>query len=212
MGIESEIVTSLTAKIASVQPFLDRYGLWALFVSCLVEGFGIPLPGETLLVACALMAGAGKLDISSVLLVAWVATQLGDILGFLMGRWGLKRLLRPKADQMERLRRVEALFQRWGLGLLMVGRFLDGIRQTSNLAAGLLEMPWWRFLVGTLVGTSLWVGTFGLGVYLLEGDFYALIRFLEPLKSYGLVIFTLLVLAMIFALTRRGTPGVKGRP
>ncbi len=212
MSIETELVSSLTAKIASVQPLLDRYGLWALFVSCLVEGFGIPLPGETLLIACALMAGAGHLDLASVLIVAWVATQLGDIIGFLIGRWGRKRLLRPRADQEERLRRAEALFARWGVGLLMVGRFLDGIRQTSNMAAGILEMPWWRFLFGTLVGTSLWVGTVGLGAYLLEEDFHALVAFLESIKPYGLVLSALLVLGLIFYVTRRGWPIGKEKP
>ncbi|MFZ1537721.1 MAG: DedA family protein [Chromatiaceae bacterium] len=212
MSIETEIVSSLTAKIASVQPLLDRYGLWALFVSCLVEGIGIPLPGETLLIACALMAGAGHLDLASVLIVAWVATQLGDILGFLIGRWGLKRLLRPRADQLERLRRAEALFACWGVGLLMVGRFLDGIRQTSNMAAGILEMPWRRFLFGTLVGTSLWVGTLGLGAYLLEEDFHALVALLESIKPYGLVLSALLVLGLIFYVTRRGLPIGKEKP
>jgi membrane protein DedA with SNARE-associated domain len=212
MSIETELVSSLTAKIASVQPLLDRYGLWALFVSCLVEGFGIPLPGETLLIACALMAGSGHFDLASVLIVAWVATQLGDIIGFLIGRWGLKRLLRPRADQVERLRRAETLFARWGVGLLMVGRFLDGVRQTSNLAAGILEMPWWRFLFGTLVGTSLWVGTVGLGAYLLEEDFHALVAFLESIKPYGLALSALLVLGLIVYVTRRGWPIGKEKP
>jgi membrane protein DedA with SNARE-associated domain len=206
MSIEAEIAASLTANIASVQPILDRYGLWALFVSCLVEGFGIPLPGETLLIACALSAASGNLDLVSVLTVAWVGTQLGDIIGFLIGWWGLKRLLRSGAVQDQKLRKAEALFSRWGMGLLVVGRFLDGIRQTSNMAAGVLEMPWWRFLLGTLVGTSLWVGTFGLGAYLLEEDFHAIVAFLEPLGPYGLAITAILLLGLIFYLIRRGRP------
>ena len=197
MSIEAEITSSLTSRIAELQPYLDRYGLWALFVSCLTEGFGIPLPGETLLIACALMAAAGQMDLASVLIVAWVGTQLGDIIGYLLGRRGLKRLLKPEAGRGQGLARAEALFARWGVGLLMIGRFLDGIRQTSNLAAGMLAMPWGRFLAGTLIGTSLWVGSFGLGAYLLEKDFHAITSFLSPLRPYSLVLAGLLVLGLV---------------
>jgi membrane protein DedA with SNARE-associated domain len=206
MSIETEIVSSLMAKIANLQPILDRYGLWALFVGCLVEGFGIPLPGQTLLIACALLAAAGKLDLASVLIVAWVATQLGDLIGYLIGRQGLKRLLKPGADQGQRLHQAETLFARWGIGLLMVARFLDGLRQTSNMAAGVLEMPWGRFLLGTLVGTSLWVGFFGVGAYLLEEDFHAIVAFLEPLRPYALALSTLLILGLFLYLIRRERP------
>jgi membrane protein YqaA with SNARE-associated domain len=138
MSLEAEIATTLTSGIASLQPILDRYGLWALFVACLVEGFGIPLPGQTLLIACALLAAAGKLDLTAVLLVAWTATQLGDIIGYLIGRYGLQGVLKRAANHRERLAKVEQAFARWGIGLLLVARFLDGLRQTSNIAAGAL--------------------------------------------------------------------------
>ena len=193
MSIEAEISSSLASRIAELQPYLDRYGLWALFVSCLTEGFGIPLPGETLLIACALMAASGQMDLASVLLVAWVGTQLGDIIGYLLGRRGLKRLLQPGTGQSQRLARVETQFARWGVGLLVIGRFLDGIRQTSNLAAGMLAMPWGRFLTGSLIGTSLWVFSFGL----LEKDFHAITSFLAPMRPYSLFLAALLILGLL---------------
>ncbi|WP_296805162.1 hypothetical protein [Thiocapsa sp.] len=62
MSLEAEIATTLTSGIASLQPILDRYGLWALFVACMADGFGIPLPGQTILIACALLAATGKMD------------------------------------------------------------------------------------------------------------------------------------------------------
>lgn len=117
----------------------------------LAEGFGIPLPGQTLLIACALLAATGKMDIVAVLIVAWTATQLGDIIGYLIGRYGLKGLLKRASKHRERLEKAKAAFARWGIGLLIVARFLDGLRQTSNIAAGALQMPWWRFLTGTIL-------------------------------------------------------------
>jgi membrane protein DedA with SNARE-associated domain len=203
MSLEADIAHVLTSGVASLQPILDRYGLWALFVACLAEGFGIPLPGQTLLIACALLAAAGKLDISAVILVAWIATQLGDVIGYLIGRYGLKGLLRRATSQRDRLAKAEAAFARWGIGLLMVARFLDGLRQTSNIAAGALEMPWWRFLLGTVIGTSLWVAAFGGGAYLLQHDFRHIMDVIEPLRPYGLTISTLLLVALILFITSR---------
>ena len=203
MSIEAEIATTLTSGIASLQPILDRYGLWALFVACLVEGFGIPLPGQTLLIACAFLAAEGKMDLVAVIVVAWTATQLGDIIGYLIGRYGLQGLLKRAANQRARLLKVEGAFARWGIGLLVVARFLDGLRQTSNMAAGALAMPWWRFLVGTILGTSLWVGTFGFGAYVLEHDFHRITDVLDPLGPYALTLTTLLIVGLILFIASR---------
>ncbi|MCG6897265.1 MAG: DedA family protein [Thiocapsa sp.] len=201
MGIETEVLTTVSSGIASLQPVLDRYGLWALFVACLVEGFGIPLPGQTLLIACALLAATGKLNLAAVLLVAWLATQLGDIIGYLLGRYGLQGLLKRALKHRDRLLKAEAAFARWGIGLLLVARFLDGLRQTSNMAAGALLMPWGRFLVGTIAGTTLWVGTFGFGAYTLERDFHRITDLLEPLGPYALT--STILLLLFFLLSRR---------
>ncbi|MBK5965253.1 hypothetical protein CCR95_14435 [Thiocystis minor] len=187
MTLETSLVSTLTSDIARLQPVLDHDGLWALFVACLVEGFGIPLPGQTLLIACALMAASGKLDIVTVLLVAWIATQLGDIIGYAIGRYGLQRTLTSGVKQGERLARLERLFDRWGMGLLLIARFLDGLRQTSNLAAGALRMSWWRFLTATIAGTSLWVGVFGLGAFYLDRDFHKIVDVIEPLRPFALI-------------------------
>ncbi len=207
MSLEAEIATTLTSGIASLQPILDRYGLWALFVACMAEGFGIPLPGQTLLIACALLAATGKMDIVVVLIVAWTATQLGDIIGYLIGRYGLKGLLKRASKHRERLDKAEAAFARWGIGLLIVARFLDGLRQTSNIAAGALQMPWWRFLTGTILGTSLWVGAFGFGAYTLKEDFQRITDVIEPLRPYVLAFSAVLILAFIWFLLRRKSAG-----
>lgn len=190
MSIEATIVATVGSDIAKLQPLLDHYGLPALFLACLVEGFGIPLPGQTLLIACALMAGSGRFALGDVLLVAWLATQLGDVIGYLIGRFALRRVLTGHVSHADRLARVERGFDRWGPSLLMLARFLDGIRQTSNLAAGVLCLPWWHFLTATLIGTSLWVGLLGAGPFYLERDFHQIAAALASLKPW-LILLTL---------------------
>ncbi len=203
MSLETAFVSTLTTEIARLEPLLDRYGLWALFVSCLVEGFGIPLPGQTMLIACALLAASGKLDLVSVLLVAWFATQLGDILGYVIGRYGVQRSLASTIKRPERLAKLERLFDRWGVGLLLIARFLDGVRQTSNLAAGILLMSWWRFLAASGAGTTLWVLSFGLGAFYLERDFNRIVAFLEPLRPFALGLTVALLAAFVIYLFGR---------
>lgn len=195
MSIETAVVSSLSTELTKLQPVIDHYGLLALFVACLVEGFGIPLPGQTLLIACGLLAASGKLDITSVLVVAWVSTQLGDVVGFAIGRYGLQRMLNRAVKQRDRLQTLDRLFDRWGIWLLVVARFLDGVRQTSNLAAGALAMSWAHFLIGTLAGTTLWVLAFGAGAYVLEHDFHAIVEWIRPLKPAAMVLTLLLAAA-----------------
>jgi membrane protein DedA with SNARE-associated domain len=64
---------------------LDRYGYAAVFVTVLVEGFGIPAPGQTLLTVAALMAAQGKLDIVTLIAIAWSATVIGNLFGYAIG-------------------------------------------------------------------------------------------------------------------------------
>ena len=71
-------------------------------------------------------------------------------------------------------------------------------------------MPWWRFLLGTLLGTSLWVGTFGLGAYLLKEDFHAIVTFLKPLGPPGLALTAILLIGLIVYLIRRRRPSRAG--
>jgi membrane protein DedA with SNARE-associated domain len=204
-GFEAEVVATVGAEVARLQPVLDRYGLWALAAAAMAEGFGIPLPGQTLLIACALLAANGGPDILWVVLVAWWATWIGDFIGYWFGRRGLSSWLARRPGG--RLTRVQTLFARWGVLLLVVARFLDGLRQTSNIAAGALEMPWQRFLAGTAVGTSLWVAVFGLGAYALETDRRALIAALHALRGWGWPVAAVLLTASALCLGWRRRRG-----
>ena len=61
---------------------LSQYGYWAVFGSILLEDFGLPLPGETLLIAGSVMASQGDMDIVPLLLLAWAGAVLGDNIGY----------------------------------------------------------------------------------------------------------------------------------
>ena len=153
------------------EPYLDRYGYLALFMSVFVEGFGIPAPGETLIIATGLLAAKGDVHIDLVLLIAWLAAVAGDNVGFAIGHFGGRRLaLRYGAKVgvgMNALERVERFFERYGSAVVATARFVEGLRQLNGIVAGTSGMSWWRFLFYNASGAALWVGCWGGGAYLL---------------------------------------------
>ena len=128
--------------VARVQPVVDRYGYPAVFLTILVEGVGIPAPGQTILIAAALSAAHGHLSIVWVMILACMGAGLGNSLGYLLGRWGGRALLARFKVRGDRLARLEGHFRRYGGGVVLVARFLDGLRQLNGLVAGMLAMPW----------------------------------------------------------------------
>nr|MDA8291095.1 DedA family protein [Actinomycetota bacterium] len=153
----------LPGFLNSLAPALDHYGYWAVAGFVFLEDFGVPLPGETTLVAAAVYAGAGKLNPVAVGVVAVVAASLGDNVGFAIGhfagraavaRWG-----RYVALTEERLARAERFFDRQGGKVIVVARFVEGLRQANGIIAGASEMSWVRFLPYNVVGAMLWVAT-----------------------------------------------------
>lgn len=186
-------------EIAAVEPWLDRYGYGAVFAAVGVEGFGIPAPGETLLIAGAVTAATQTdFHIGPLLLTAFLAGVLGSSLGYLIGRRGGRALLHRFRVDERHLQRVEQGFNHYGGGLIVVGRFFDGLRQLNGIAAGILEMPWWTFTTYNILGAVLWVGCWGLGIYYLDEHLRAILGFIRQLNSWVVAI-TLIGIASLLA-------------
>ncbi len=160
----------LKQAVARVQPVLNRYGYPAVFLTILVEGVGIPAPGQTFLIAAALTAAHGNLSIVWVLIWAGTAAVLGNSLGYLLGRWGGRPLLARFKVRGDHLARLEERFRRYGGSLVLVARFFDGLRQLNGIVAGMLEMPWGVFTGFNVLGAVLWTGVWGLGAYWLDKE------------------------------------------
>ena len=141
-------------------------GAWVVGVIVGLESLGLPLPGETALVASAIYAGAtGQLSIAAVLTAALVGAIVGDNLGYLVGRiFGWPFLLRygPRVGLTHvRLRLCRALFERHGGKVVFVGRFVAFLRVLAASLAGASGMAWPRFLACNAAGAAIWVAVFG---------------------------------------------------
>jgi len=149
-----------------------QYGYLAVLVIVGLESTGIPLPGETTLVAAALYAGAThNLNIVGVVIAAAVGAILGDNLGYLIGHWGGYRLLirygRYIRLSEKRIKIARYLFLRYGGEVVFFGRFTAILRTYAAFLAGTTRMPWRRFLFFIAAGGIAWATIYGGGAYLL---------------------------------------------
>jgi membrane protein DedA with SNARE-associated domain len=152
-----------------VTHFIDDYGLWFLFGIVCLESAGLWLPGETALIAAAVLAAKGHLSIEGVIAVATVAAIIGDNIGYWIGR----KVARPLIRRWERVRRyadrvlppAERFFQRHGGKAVFLARFFGGLRVTGAWMAGITRMQWWRFLFWNALGGIVWAIAVGLLAY-----------------------------------------------
>jgi membrane protein DedA with SNARE-associated domain len=153
----------------TVKPYLEHYGYWAVFGAILLENFGLPVPGETLLIAGALLASRGKMHIVPLLVTACIAAVTGDNMGYAIGRFGGRRLVfrygRYVLITEERLRKAEGFFGRYGGAVVVMARFLAVLRQLNGIVAGTVKMSWYRFLLYNMLGAALWVTFWGMLFY-----------------------------------------------
>ena len=138
-------------------------GYAAVFAFVAIETMGIPVPGETALIAAALLAHKGQMDIVPLVLIAAAAAIVGDNVGFAIGRKGGRRLfMRPGPFHAQRLRLIEIgepFFARHGPKAVFLGRWVSGLRIASAWLAGINGMAWRVFLPWNALGGIAWAAS-----------------------------------------------------
>jgi membrane protein DedA with SNARE-associated domain len=180
---------------------LSHYGYWAVLLLVLIEDFGIPVPGETILIAAAIFAGAGRLNVVTVGIVGFVAAVLGDNIGFAIGHYGGRALALRWGKYIflteERLDRAEVFFNRHGGKIIVVARFIEGLRQANGIIAGISGMHWRRFLFFNAIGAALWVGTWVTIGYTAGNHINTIYHYITTYSYYALIAVVVLVVAFI---------------
>lgn len=154
----------------NVNHLVDTYGYWIVFLLVMAESLGVPLPGETALIAAGTYAGAThRLSPWLIFLVAAAAAIIGDNIGYLIGRLGGYRLARkygPKVRLREReLKVARYVFDRWGVVVVFFGRFVSILRTYAAFLAGTSRMRWQVFLPANGAGGLVWAGIYAAVSY-----------------------------------------------
>jgi membrane protein DedA with SNARE-associated domain len=159
----------MLAALIDVGHLVKVAGYPLLVLIVMGESSGVPLPGETALIAASILAGTGDLKIELVIPLAAGGAIVGDNLGYVFarkgGRWLLERPGRFERQRKEILIVGEAFFQRHGPKAVFFGRFILGLRTWASWLAGATRMPWRSFLAWNALGGVCWATAVGLIAY-----------------------------------------------
>jgi membrane protein DedA with SNARE-associated domain len=189
----------------SIDHLVTTYGYVAVFCFVALESFGVPLPGETALVAAATYAGATHhLNVWVVFAVGAAAAIIGDTAGYWIGNKGGYRLLRRwgryiRVDE-PKIKVARYLFARHGGKVVFFGRFVAVLRTYAAFLAGTTRMPYRRFLAFNAAGGVLWTGIFTFGAYFAGAT---LQRLSTPVNVALAVVAVIAVVAGVLLARRR---------
>jgi len=165
-----------------------RYGYAVVFVGVFLENTGLPVPGETTLLAGAALAHFGRLSFGRVIVAAIVAATLGDNLGFAIGR-----------------RFGRGLAERHGARTVFIARFITGLRVFCAVLAGGSGLPWPTFIFYNAAGAIVWSIAVAMAGYSLAYSWDTLERWIGRSGLIGLALVVLFV-AIGVVRARRNRP------
>ncbi len=175
--------------VHNLHEYLATYGYLAIFAVVGMESAGIPMPGETILVAAAILAGQGTLHLWGVIAAAAAGAILGDNCGYWIGReFGFPIAYRygryVNLDE-RRLKLGQYLFLKQGGKIVFFGRFVAVLRAFAAFLAGVNRFNWEKFFLFNAAGGIVWASIFGAGGYWLGRAFEV---YAKPVGAAALIV------------------------
>jgi membrane protein DedA with SNARE-associated domain len=188
----------------TIDAWLASYGYLVVFLLVMIESIGVPVPGETALIAAALYAGSThKLEIWGIVAVATAGAIIGDNIGYAVGRYGGSKLLLRYGHKIRlhegRLKIGIWLFRRHGGKVVFWGRFVSILRTWAAFLAGANHMEWRRFLIFNAAGGIVWATVYGVVYYV----FGAALRKLSTTIDVTIGVGSIVILVAFVIWTRR---------
>ena len=170
----------------SPHSLLETFGTIGLFTIVFVESgllVGFFLPGDSLLFTAGLLASQGKLNFAVIFVGCMLAAILGDQVGYSIGRTAGPRLLARERwfTQRRHVARAERFFNRRGGQAVLIARFVPIVRTFVPVMAGVVRMPYRKFLAWNIAGGVLWGGGVTTAGYILGETIPSIDRYLLPI-------------------------------
>jgi membrane protein DedA with SNARE-associated domain/membrane-associated phospholipid phosphatase len=190
--------------VDQILSLIGQYGYLIVFLGVMLESTGVPLPGETILIAAGIMVQQGHLDLGDAIGFGILGAVVGDQIGYWVGReggrpfvlkWGRYLLITP-----ERLGHAERFFDRHGGKAVFLARFVAGLRVFGALIAGMSRMPWRKFVFYNALGGASWATAAVLVGYFVGGSLDLVERWAG---RASVLLFILLTLTLALYLTYR---------
>lgn len=180
-----------------------RYGYAVVFFGVFLENAGLPVPGETALLAGAALARFGRLSLLWVIVTTIAGATLGDNLGFFIGRHGGRTLAERHGWKIglnaRRLAHFDRYFERHGAKTVFIARFVTGLRVFGALLAGASGLPWKKFLFYNASGAVVWATAVASVGYFLAYSWETLERWIG---HSGFIALGIVAVIAIIALVR----------
>ncbi|MFC8126789.1 DedA family protein [Streptomyces sp. NPDC057302] len=194
-------------------PAVSIYALVGVVIG--LESLGIPLPGEIVLVSAALLSSQhGELNPVVLGICATAGAIIGDSIGYAIGRKGGRPLLAwlerkfPKHFSAANVGSAEQSFQKWGMWAVFFGRFVALLRIFAGPLAGVLRMPYWKFLVANVLGGIIWAGGTTAVIYYIG---VVAEDWLKRFSYFGLAIAVLIGVGSMLLVKRRAKKSAAAR-
>jgi membrane protein DedA with SNARE-associated domain/membrane-associated phospholipid phosphatase len=162
--------------------WVAHYGYFMVALFLLIEGAGVPVPGETALVTAAALAGRGTLSIGGVIIAGCIGTIAGGHAGYWLGARGGTPFIARYGPWIRltppRLEKTHRFFEQHGAKTVMLGRFVAFLRSFVGIFAGVSRMPLRVFATYNALGGSIWVVTFSVLGYVFGRNLPRLVHYI----------------------------------
>jgi len=188
--------------------FLLKHGYAVLFIVILAEQIGLPFPSAPFLLAAGALAGLGRLSLLKALILAVIASLIGDLVWFYLGkRRGssiLRFLCKIALEPDSCVRQTGSIYSRYGEGSLLFAKFVPGLSTVAPPMAGMFKLEPWKFVLLDGAGALVWAGSFAAVGWWFRTQLELLAVNLERLGSgLGVLIALALVLYVAFKYIQR---------
>lgn len=176
---------------------LTAYGL--VFLILLAAGFGLPLPEDIPLVMGGVLVHRGQADLAAMILIGYLGIIIGDSVMFLLGRrFGSSKFFLRIVSPAARAR-VEGMFKKHGEKIVMLARFLPGIRTPTYFTAGSVGMNYWRFMIYDSIAALASAPVFVVLGYYFGADIESLLtRIAAGERNVIIALVVLVVIGVLF--------------